>query len=235
MATLTGITENGSQPSSRRDLLYRFFPKKINFLDAVNVNVDFIKIRTLFRASTPSFANRSDMHRYVSKSIVEGGSHDFLEFGVWKGESIQLWTELNKNPETRFFGFDTFTGLPEDWTAATPAGTFSTNGNAPPITDSRVQFIKGVFQETVAGFLEKVKLQKKLIVHVDCDLYSSTLFVLATLNNYLKPGSIIIFDDFYSLLHEFKAFVDYNRSFGRPWKPLAHVRNCVQTAIQVEA
>ena len=220
--------------AGKSDLLYRFFPKKIDFLEAVNVNVDFIRIRTLFHEATPSFVHRSDMHSYVSKTAVNGDAADFLEFGVWKGESIQLWTELNKNPGTRFFGFDTFTGLPEDWTAETPAGTFSTHGKPPKIEDSRVQFIKGLFQDTVADFLEKVKLQNRVILHVDCDLYSSTLFVLASLNNHLKPGSIIIFDDFYSLLHEFKAFVDYNRSFGRSWKPLAHVRNCVQTAIRVE-
>ena len=228
------MTENNARPSSKRALLYRFFSRKVNFFEAVNVNVDFIKIQNLFQTATPRFENRAEMHHFLSKTSVDGEAADFLEFGVWKGESIRLWTELNKNPETRFFGFDTFTGLPEDWTAATPAGTFSTNGDLPTIKDSRVRFIKGLFQDTVAGFLEKVRLQKRLIVHVDCDLYSSTLFVLASLNNHLKPGSIIIFDDFYSLLHEFKAFVDYNRSFGRRRKPLAHVRNCVQVAIQVE-
>lgn len=49
------------------------------------------------------------------------------------------------------------------------------------------------------------------MVNVDCDIYSATLFVLGTLDKYFNPGTIIIFDDFYSMKHETKAFIDYDK------------------------
>ena len=35
--------------------------------------------------------------------------------------------------------------------------------------------------------------------------------------------------------HEFKAFVDYDRSFGRRWKALARMPNCSKVAIEIVA
>ena len=72
--------------------------------------------------------------------------------------------------------------------------------------------------EIAHGRLAKTALRHRLVVNVDCDIYSATLFVLGTLDKFFVPGSIIIFDDFYSMNDEFKAFVDYDRSFGRTWK-----------------
>jgi O-methyltransferase len=111
---------------------------------------------------------------------------------------------------------------------------FSTSGDAPEVDDVRVSFIKGLFQDTLRGFLKSVPLSHRLVINVDCDIYSATLFVLGTLDRYFEPGTIIIFDDFYSMSHEFRAFHDYDRSFGRSWKAIAKMPHCVKAAIEIE-
>jgi hypothetical protein len=59
--------------------------------------------------------------------------------------------------------------------------------------------------------------------------------VLTMLDRYFQPGTIIIFDDFYSMSHEFKAFVDYDRSFGRTWHALGRMPHCVKAAIEIRS
>ena len=62
-----------------------------------------------------SFSDRAEMYRYVHESCIRADAVDYLEFGVFQGESIRQWAGLNKHKDSRFFGFDSFEGLPEDW------------------------------------------------------------------------------------------------------------------------
>ncbi|MEJ2496910.1 MAG: TylF/MycF/NovP-related O-methyltransferase, partial [Sulfurovaceae bacterium] len=78
--------------------------------------------------------------------------------------------------------------------------TFTTEGHMPSVNDDRVSFVKGLFQDSLPGFLKTFKPDKQLVIHNDSDLYSATLYVLTYMNNYLVPGTIIIFDEFYSVL-----------------------------------
>ena len=64
--------------------------------------------------------------------------------------------EKNKNPGSQFTGFDTFTGLPEDWNFRYQKGHFSTEGKTPDIHDSRCSFEKGLFQDTLEKFVDQI-------------------------------------------------------------------------------
>jgi O-methyltransferase len=141
---------------------------------------------------------------------------DFLEFGVFQGASLRWWSGHLVCPDARFYAFDCFEGLPENWGVA-QKGTFDTGRKVPDIGDARVQFVVGLFQDTLVPFLRKTPLRRRKIIHMDADLYSSTLYVLAQLSPHICPGDIIIFDEFGSIRmaqHEFRAFEDFSRSFG---------------------
>ena len=157
---------------------------------------------------------------------------DYLEFGVAKGNSLKWWIEHNKNPKSRFIGFDVFTGLPEDW-GILKKGAFSTKGKLPNIEDNRCTFIKGFFQDTLSDFLEEINLNRKTVIHSDSDLYSSTLYVLTNLASKLKKGDIIIFDEFAVPLHEFRAFIDFVNSYYLKYELLGAVNNYHQIAIKI--
>src|SRR5262249_49731600 len=117
-----------------------------------------------------------------------------------------------------------------------PSGDFDVGGQIPRTNDNRVQFVKGLFQDTLPGFLEHFEPTNPLVIHNDSDLYSSTLYLLAKLDPFLEPGSILLFDEFWSSSHEFQAFYDYERSFRRKYRLLASVKTnpYVQLALEIQ-
>jgi hypothetical protein len=106
-------------------------------------------------------------------------------------------------------GFDSFEGLPEDWTLVDGRGTFSTDGEAPALSDRRVKFIKGWFDATLPAY--EVPPHERLVVHLDADLYTSTATVLRALERHIVPGSFLLFDEFSDRLHELRAFDEFLR------------------------
>jgi hypothetical protein len=171
----------------------------------------------------PYLSSREALYAHVAE-IIGNIPITFLEFGVYQGASLQSWVGLNTADQSQFIGFDSFEGLPEAWVNVGHQfmpGSFSTEGKLPLITDPRVRFIKGWFQDTLPPFLAHFTTNKALLIHCDADIYPSTLFVLCQLNSFMQAGTIVIFDDFSSMLHDFRAWEDYTRAFCRRYKLLA--------------
>jgi len=158
---------------------------------------------------------------------------DYLEFGVASGIAFKWWVEKNNNSGSRFFGFDVFTGLPEDF-GVMKKKHYDSSGETPKIQDDRVTFIKGLFQESLPEFLSDYKPQRKKVIHMDADLYSSTLFVLTKLIPFLEKDDIIIFDEFGVPTHEFRAFIDIVTSYNLKYEFLGAVNNYLQIAIKIK-
>ena len=184
----------------------------------------------------PVFHHRNELFDYISREIVSNSPIQYLEFGVWKGQSIKYFAKTNTHTDSRFIGFDTFTGLSENWLKG-----FSTvnlkhcdaGGELPQSDDTRLSFVKGLFQDTLPDFLETYRATGKLVIHNDSDLYSSTLYVLTRASDIILPGTIIIFDEFWSVMHEFRALLDYCSSYNRRYDIVAATRNYVRVAIRM--
>jgi O-methyltransferase len=157
----------------------------------------------------------------------------YLEFGVYRGDSLRWWLDRVPQPQSRFVGFDTFTGLPEWWRATEPAGHFNADGRLPDIKDLRCSFQKGLFQETLPRFVSDNDLSGRLVINLDADMYTSTLFVLTTLGRVLKAGDILFFDEFSCPLDEFRAFEEFVRSFRVKYGVLGAVQAYTRVCIKI--
>ena len=174
------------------------------------------------------FDKVAEHHQLDKKEMV------YLEFGVASGSSFFWWVRKNTHPGSVFRGFDTFEGLPEDW------GGFKKGAMAfdqKEAADTRAEFVKGIFQESLYPFIESNKelLKKPKVIHLDADLFSSTIFVLSQLYPFLKKGDILFFDEFNVANHEFLAFKIFTDSFYVKLRPIGAVNNFYQTAFIVES
>lgn len=150
----------------------------------------------------------------------------YFEFGCHSGRTFSAAIRASEGLKIpfKFYAFDSFQGLPNVSTAEDGI------------------FLKGEFSTSVADFLSAVKkysgyslkndsiikgyysesltieLQEKLprigVLHIDVDLYSSTVSVLNFIRPLICPGTVILFDDWYcfspgSILGEKKAFDEF--------------------------
>ncbi|MBT8392768.1 MAG: hypothetical protein HKP17_14260 [Ignavibacteriaceae bacterium] len=192
--------------------------RKIKFNDFYNTKV--------------KYDNRFKLHEFVINEEIKDQAINYLEFGVATGIAIKWWVEKNANPDSKFYGFDVFTGLPENF-GVMRKHHYNTEGQAPKIDDKRVSFIKGLFQDSLPGFLKEYNLDQRKVIHMDADLYSSTLFVLTMLVPYLNKDDILIFDEFGVPTHEFRAFTDIVSSYDLKFDVLGAINNFLQVAIKL--
>lgn len=181
-----------------------------------------------------NYNDRLKLYDYiVQKENIENEAICYLEFGVFEAHSFKWWLRKNTCKDSKFYGFDTFEGLPESW------GTYSKGdmgARIPEVEDNRYEFIKGLFQDTLYEFLKTHDLNdgKRKVIHLDADLFSSTLFVLTTLTGNLNDGDILIFDEFNVPNHEFYAFKIFTDSFYVKYELIGAVNNFYQVAFKIK-
>ena len=208
--------------SRRKRLAWAMFRNQGEFLNALGGNT---QLHQWLKANQPIpyFQHRFELYADIQSKVLAEEPIDYLEFGVRYGDSLFKWSSLNTHADSRFIGFDSFEGIPEDWVSVTgesKKGAMSVGGIVPQTSDPRIRFVKGWFNETLRPFLRDFTPRSRVIIHNDGDLFSSTLYTLATLDPILRPGSILIFDEFANPLHEWRAFHDYLSAFGRSCKAL---------------
>lgn len=87
------------------------------------------------------------------------------------------------------------------------------------------------------AFLEMNAEPKVRILHMDSDIYSSTIFVLRSLRDRIAPGTIIMFDDFLNYWgweeHDFKAFMEFVKEASIDFEYIAQMRYTGRVAVRI--
>ena len=144
----------------------------------------------------------------------------YAEFGVNQGGTINF---ISKSmPARKIHGFDSFEGLPESWFGnQMEAGSFNNKGRMPKVP-ANVSLHKGWFADTLPGWVAANSAAKIALLHVDCDLYSSTKTIFDCLETQIVSGTVIVFDEYFNYpawqVHEHKAFREFLARTGRTCK-----------------
>lgn len=133
----------------------------------------------------------------------------FLEFGVRTGSTVNYIAE--RQPGQTIYGFDSFEGLPQEWSGwVQEQGVFAMD-TLPDVRDN-VELVVGRFDESLPGFLAD-HAEHVAFIHIDSDLYASANTVLSSLAGRIRPGTIIVFNEYFNYpnwqRHEFRAFHEF--------------------------
>jgi hypothetical protein len=166
------------------------------------------------------FLYRHETIKFAASKISFDGL--LMEFGVATGETINQLAKLR--PNNTIFGFDSFKGLPEDWSGSgLMAGSFDRHGDIPAV-EKNVQLIHGWFSDSVPAW-RAAHPGNVAYCHIDCDLYSSTVDVFKNIENGFVPGTVIVFDEYFGFPDwhggEHKAFMEMLERTGKSYKALA--------------
>ena len=187
--------------------------------------------------TVPNFDTDYDLHKWIATTQLDSdllSRGTVLEFGVATGRTLNQFAKWL--PTKPIHGFDGFVGLPEDWTSRMRKGFFARDHL--PRVRKNCQLWVGWFDKTLPGFKQKVQLTRPIaLLHVDCDLYSSTVTVLTELKDNIVPGTVIIFDEYMNYpgwqLDEFKAWQEHCKMYGVKYEYIGRVSRHQKVAIRI--
>lgn len=170
----------------------------------------------LLGAETLVFPSTDDLRKYFfSAAAVAHRPGMLLDFGVRGGSStLMLGDALLGIDGRKVYGFDAFLGIRDAWSKPNrPPGSMSLGGAVPPRVASheKVELVVGWVEDTLPVFLSEGHGATGL-VHLDMDVFPPTKFVLQALRPTLKPGSLLVFDDYVGFIgwqnHSHRAFTE---------------------------
>lgn len=170
----------------------------------------------------------------VHDVVIDLAPHErllYLEFGVYKGTSIKYWASRVSHSSARFYGFDSFQGLPNAWRLDAPRGRYNLGGVPPDVGDRRIVLVPGLFEETLPDFA--VPDHDRMVVNVDCDVYSAARVVLVRLEPHLHPGTILLFDELNDPNNELRALEEFLDKTGLHLRVLARSRSWAHWAFEI--
>ena len=158
-----------------------------------------------------------------------------LEFGVASGTTLEIIAEElgSRKDITVVAGFDVFSGLPETWRTGFPKGLFEQE-SIPEVPGA--QIVPGLFEDSLPGFL-KGHHEKLAFLHLDADLYSSTVTVLDLVADRLAVGTVIVFDEYFNFPgwrnHEYRAWTEFVARTGTEFDYLGYTADNEQVVVRI--
>lgn len=217
-----------------RRLMHKYFLSDLMVelrLDARRDTADYI---TPHLKTALLFADRYALLDFAVKQAKAAFPQGLVcEFGVAGGKTLR---HIAAQWDGRVHGFDSFEGLPEDWTGtAEQAGRFNLKGKLPRLTGNAELHI-GWFERSLPPFLASHQGPAALL-HLDADLYSSTRTVLTAFRDRIQAGSVLVFDEYDNYPnwreHEFKAFQEFVTENGLDYKYIGFSTLQGQAAVQI--
>jgi len=212
------------------NLIVRKTLKKVGLLEpARSLKRKFIPVNNVFMPCTPHLliAVNKGLRWCEENRLAEGT--DYLEFGIFRGFTLWYAQALARDMgirDMRFFGFDSFFGLPPT-KGIDEEGEFQEAAYASPRTEvesflntygvdwSRTYLVEGWFEKTLTlNTAKKYGLKRCSLCVIDCDLYESTRVVLKFIEPIIAEQCVILFDDWRSFgddpnKDEQKAFAEF--------------------------
>ena len=205
----------------------RMHPVRERAIRALNSSVDYIE------SSMPDALGFDSQRELIDYSLTQVPAEGhYMEFGVFSGGTIRHIAR--RKPAATIHGFDSFVGLPSAWGGFNlGGGAFSRKGKLPRVP-ANVVLHKGWFSDTIPPWTRQVG-GPIAFMHIDCDLYSSTVDILTGLVKHMRPGTLVLFDEYFNYpgweRHEFKAWKEFVVTHGVKYEYLAYARQQVLVRI----
>lgn len=197
--------------------------------------MEFLDLKRMVYDCPLHFKTRQHIWQHCIERIKPGDIG--LEFGVWRGTSINYFA--NARPDNTFGGFDSFEGLPEDWIERHPKGTFKVTDKSELKFARNVVLHQGWFQDSIPAFrhANQACLPHISFIHIDCDLGSSTSTILNSFEDVIRNNKpMLLFDEFYNYRgfeeHEMRAFLNFANRTGLPFEVVGRNIHHQQVLIQ---
>jgi hypothetical protein len=149
----------------------------------------------------------------------------YFEFGSFEANTMRMAFDcFHHLVDWHYVAFDSFEGLPEIgeidkqviWEKGKLKMTeqdFLRACSRHGIPRDRLTTVKGFYDVSLTQELKQRLLPRKAaVIYIDCDLYQSTVPVLRFIEDFLQPGTVIVFDDWNCFL------ADPNRGERRAWR-----------------
>ena len=205
----------------------RLHPVRERAIRALGSSVDYID------AQMPQAMGFETQKELITYSLAETNvSGHYMEFGVFTGGTMRYMAK--QQPHTPFHGFDSFQGLPEEWGGFSLGKKAFDVGSRLPKVPSNVALHKGWFSQTLPAWCESHS-GPVAFMHIDCDIYSSTMDILNALAGRLQPGTVILFDEYFNYPgwehHEFKAWHEFVAAQNLSYEYIGYARQ--QVALRI--